>query len=88
MWVFRTIQNFTYICFEQFFFFLWPYLWHMKLPRPGAKLQLQADITATATLELSCICNLRCSLWQCQILNPLREDKDGICILTETISGP
>ena len=44
--------------------------------------------TATATLDLSHIYKLGCSLWLCQILNPLSEARDGTLILTETMSGP
>ena len=43
-----------------------------------------AYATATATLYLSCICYLRCSLWQCQILNPMREARDQTHILMDT----
>lgn len=56
-----------------FFFFSWLHLWHVEVSRLGAELepQLPAYATATATPDLSCICNLCCSLWQCQTLNPL-----------------
>ena len=52
-----------------FFFFLWPYLWYMEVPRRGVKLelQLQAYATAMATLDPSHICDLHHSLWQCQV---------------------
>ena len=55
------------------FFFLGPYLRHMEVPRPGleSELQLLAYTTATATLGLSCVCDLRCSSRQHWILNPL-----------------
>ena len=29
--------------------------------------------------DLSHICDIPCSLWQCQILNPLRKARDGTC---------
>jgi len=47
----------------------------MEVPRLGVKLQLQllAYTTVTAMLDLSCICDPCCSLWQHQILNPLSE---------------
>ena len=32
--------------------------------------------TASTKPDPSCICNLHCSLWQCQILNPLSEARD------------
>ena len=59
-------------------FVLGLHLWLMEVPWPGVKceLQLPAYTTATAILDLSCIYNLCCSLWQCQILNPLREARD------------
>ena len=40
------------------------------------ELQLAAHTTATATLDLSCICDLCHSLWQCRICNPLSEARD------------
>ena len=43
---------------------------------------------ATAALDLSCICDLHCSLWQCWILNPLSEASDHICILREIMLCP
>ena len=48
------------------------------VPRPGAELelQLQAYPTAIATLDLSCICDLHCNLWQCWILNPASKARD------------
>ena len=53
---------------------------HIEIPRLGVEseleLQLLAYITAIATPDLSCICNLHHSLQQCQILNPLREARD------------
>jgi len=52
----------------------------MEIPRLRVKseLQLQVYTTATAMLDLSCL------LWQCWILNPLREARDGIGILMDT----
>ena len=38
-----------------------------------SELQLLAYATATAALDLSRICDLSHSLWQCRVLNPLRE---------------
>ena len=63
-----------------FFFFclLGPHLWHMEVPKPGAEseLQLLAYITTTATRDPSCVCDLRHSSQQRQILNPLSEARD------------
>ena len=51
----------------------------MEVPRLGVQSELQAlaYTTATAMRDLSHICNLLHSLWQCQILNPRSEDRDG-----------
>ena len=70
-------------------YFLWPHLWHMEVLRSGvkSKLQPQAYTTATATPGLSHICNLHCSLWQHQILNPLSEARDQTHTLMDTMSG-
>ena len=38
--------------------------------------EAMACATAMAILDLSCICDLCCGLWQCWILNPLSEDRD------------
>ena len=47
------------------------------------ELQLQAYITATATPDLSCICELHCSWQQLRILNPLSEAMDQTHILID-----
>ena len=59
-------------------FFLLLHLWHMEVPRPGVKweLQLSAYNTATAMPELSNICDLHRSLKQHKILKPLNEARD------------
>ena len=41
-----------------------------------SELQPLAYITATTTPDPSCVCGLHHSSRQCQILNPLREDRD------------
>ena len=71
-----------------FFFFLGLHLLHMEVPRLKIKseLQLPAYITATATLDLSCIRDLCCKLQQPQILNPLNEARDQTFILMDTMS--
>ena len=51
-----------------FFSFLGPHPWHIEVPRLGVRLELQAYTMATATPDLSHICDLYCSSWQCQIL--------------------
>ena len=52
-----------------------PKLRHMEVPRLGVQSEVQppAYIRATATLDLSLICNLHHSSQQYQILNPLSE---------------
>ena len=68
-----------------FLFFLGPNMQYMEVPRLGIELELQllAYTTATAMPDMNHICDLCCSLWQYQILNPLREARDGICILMD-----
>ena len=53
----------------------------MQVARLGVKLELLAYVTATATPDPSCICDLHCSLW---ILNPLSEARDQTHVLMET----
>ena len=50
----------------------------MDVPRLGDELELQllAYTTATATQDLSRICDLCSSLQQCQIFKPLSEARD------------
>ena len=69
-----------------FFFSLWLYLWHMEVSRPGAELELQlpAHATATVTKDPTRISDPYHSLWQCWILNPLSEARDGTSILRDT----
>ena len=64
--------------FFLYFFAFYVHLWHVEVPRLGVEweLQLLAYTTATATLDLSRICNLYHSSQQCQILNPLIEARD------------
>ena len=50
-----------------------------------SELQRQAYTTAMVTPDPSCICDLCCSLWQCQILNPLNEARDWTCIRMDTM---
>ena len=68
-----------------FFFFviLGPHLWHMEVLRLAAesKLQLLAYAIATATWDLSGVCDLHHSSQQCQILNPLSEARSRTHIL-------
>ena len=63
---------------QNFFVFLGPHPWHMEVPRLRVKLepQLLVFITARATPDLSCICDLHHSSRQCQVLTPLNEARD------------
>ena len=60
------------------FFFLGPHPWHMEVPRLGIQMELQLLVytTATATRDLSRVCDLHYSSWQHQILNPLLLARD------------
>ena len=87
-WVFLLhslsyICNFTCVCLCLFiYFFLETHLPHMEVPRLGVEWELQH--AATASWDLSCICDLCHSLRQCQILNPLSGARDQILILMDT----
>ena len=58
----------------------------MEVPRQGIELELQLPTytTATATWDLSQICDLHHSSWQCRILNSLSEARDGPFTLINT----
>ena len=58
----------------------------MKVPRLGVELELKplAYATATATQDLSHVCDPHHSSWQHRILNPLNEARDQTCILMAT----
>ena len=66
------VFNFSIFCFLEL------HLRHMEVPRLGVELELQllAYTTASATQDLSHICDLHLSLQQHQILNPLSEARD------------
>ena len=69
-----------------FFFFLVLPLQHMEAPRLGVKseLQLLAYITATATKDHSCVCNLHHSPRQCRMSNPLSKAREQTLIFMDT----
>ena len=69
-----------------FYYFLGLHLRHMEVPRLGFELELQPPVSATttATPDLSLVCNLHHSSWQCQILNPLSRARDGTLVLMDT----
>ena len=58
----------------------------MKVSKLGveSELQLLAYATATAMPDLSHICDLHQSSWQCWILNPLSKARDQTWILMDT----
>ena len=56
----------------------------MEVPRLRVESELQLPATATATLDLSYICDLHCSSWQCLFLKPLSEARDQTHILMDT----
>ena len=59
---------------------------HMEVPRLGVKLELQLQVysTATAIWDPRRVRDLYHSSWQHQILHPLNEARDRICILMDT----
>ena len=72
----QALQPPQFFCFWGFFgLILGLHTRHMEDPRLGAEpeLLLLAYVTATATPELSGICDLHHSSQQSQILSPLRE---------------
>ena len=75
-----------FLCLFFFFVFSGPHMRHMEVSRLGveSELQLPAYTTATATLDLSCVCDLHHSSWQCRILNPLSKARDGTYVLIDT----
>ena len=77
---------FVFVFVFVFFCFLWLHLWHTEVPRLGveSELQLPAYTTATATQELSCICDLQHRSQQCWIADPLSKAKDWTSVLMDT----
>ena len=80
-------RQYLFILFVHLFVFclLGAALQHMKF-RLGVKseLQLPAYTTATAMPDLSHVCDLHHSSWQCWILNPLSGTRDRTHILMDT----
>ena len=71
------LTSFVLFCFV-LLCFLGLLLQHMEVPRLGVKseLELLASATATATWDLSHVCDLHRSSQQRQIINPLSEVRD------------
>ena len=89
----RTVETSLKVIFIYLFyfvFFLGPQLQHIEVPRLGdeSELRVPAYTTATATRDLSHICDLHCSLQQCRILNPLSEARDQakLCQLCQVLN--
>ena len=78
--------------FTFFFFFLVFFVFSRAAPMAYGSFQARDQIgntvltytTATATQDLSHVCELHHSSRQCQILNPLSEARDQTCILMDT----
>ena len=70
-----------------FFCILGLHPWHMQVPKLGVESELRlpayTTATATATWDLSSICDLQHSSRQCQVPNPLREARDWTRILMD-----
>ena len=81
----KTKFDFLNLYLFIYFVFLGPHVWHMEVPklRVQSELQLPEYTTATATSDLSHICDLHHSSWQCRILNPLSEARDRTRVLTD-----
>ena len=74
-------------CFFVFwsFVFLGPHWRHIEVPTLGDESELQplAYTTAAATLDLSRLCDLHHSSWQCQIFNPLSDARGRTRVLMD-----
>ena len=79
------MDTYSQLCFSSPL--LEPHLQHMEVPRLQVKSELQLLAYATAKPDPSCVCNLHCSLQQCQILNPLSKARGQTCILKDTMLG-
>ena len=66
------------LCHLFIFFFLWPHLQHMEIPRLGVRSELPvpAYTSAAAMWDLSCVFDLHHSSQQCWVLNPLSRTRD------------
>ena len=77
-----TLFIYLFVCL---FSFLGPRPHHMEVPRLGIgwEPQLPAYTTATTTPDLSHICDIHRSAWQCWIPDPLSEARDQTHILMD-----
>ena len=69
----REVLKFTFFCF------LGLHMQYMEVPRLGVESQLQLPVytTAIAMPDSSCVCDIHHSSLQCQVVNPLNENRDG-----------
>ena len=77
---------FFFFCFFVFVIFFWLHLWHMGGSRLGGKLVLwlPAFTIATATPDLSYVCNLHHRSRQCRILNLVSKARNQTYVLMDT----
>ena len=68
------------------FFFKGLHTRNMEVPGLGVELELQLPVytTATAMPDLSRVCNLHHSSWQCRIHDPLSKARDQTQVLMDT----
>ena len=64
------ILNFRGFCFVLFCYFSGMYLQHFEVPRLGVEMELELMAYATATWDLSRVCNLHHSSWKHWIPDP------------------
>ena len=72
---------FIYLFICPFFGLLGLHAWHSEVPRPGVKLELYLPATATATWDLSLVCDLHHSSWQHPVLNSPTKARDQTQVL-------
>src|SRR5512136_2400744 len=83
--ILSNLHVFFFVClFVCFCYFFGPLLRHMEVPRLGVESELKplAYARATATQDLSRVCNLHHSSRQRRIVNPLSKARDRTRNLT------
>ena len=78
----EIMKTFTVIL--KYFCFLGLHPWHMEVPRPGVKSELQLLAYATAMPDVSCVCDLHHSSQQYWSPELLSEARDWTHILMDT----
>ena len=79
-WVFLFFQGWVFLIF----FRATSVVYGSSQARGHIRAAAATYATATATRDLSHVCNLHHSSWQCHILNPLSEAKHQTCMLMDT----